>query len=246
MKLLLDLGNSRCKFAVLGKDVPEVYGALPYHGTGRLAVIESVLRQYDGLDKAVVCSVLGRDLNGRLRQLLMSYQPDDCFFLDSSAESFGITPGYRNPGELGADRLAALIAANEKCHGNTCIVDCGTAVTVDALGQGGVHRGGVIFPGFRSMWAALAVDTDINPDQATGSFDIPADSTRDAMYTGCLSAVAGGIDRVVHSMQGRYGPFDQVVLTGGDAELLIPLLAQEVMHEPHLVLEGLRYVSGSI
>lgn len=246
MKLLLDLGNSCCKFAVLGKDVPEVYGALLYHETERLAVIESVLRQYNDLDKVVVCSVLDQSLNDRLLQLFMNHQLDDCFFLDSSAESFGIRTGYRNPGELGADRLAALIAANEKYHGNTCIVDCGTAVTVDALGTEGRHRGGVIFPGFRSMQVALAVDTDINFEQPAGSFDITANSTRDAIYTGCLSAVAGGIDRAIHSIQARYGSFDQVILTGGDAKLLIPLLVQKVIHEPHLVLDGLKHISGNI
>ena len=59
MKLLLDLGNSRCKFAVVKKGVPDVFGALPYHEHTRLAVIENVLRQHGKPDMVVVCSVLG-------------------------------------------------------------------------------------------------------------------------------------------------------------------------------------------
>ena len=244
MNVLLDLGNSRCKFAVLGGSVPEVYGALPYSESKRLVVVESVLRQYSGPDRILVCSVLGHNLREQLVQLFMSHQVEDCFFLDcSSADSFGIRLGYRNPGELGADRLAAMIAANAKYHGDTCIVDCGTAVTVDALGTGGIHHGGVIFPGLMSMRTALAADTSIDFDEETDSFEVAPGSTRGAIYTGCLSAVAGGIERVVRTMQDRYGSFDQVILTGGDAKLLEPLLTCKTVHEPYLVLDGLKHVS---
>ena len=80
MNVLLDLGNSRCKFAVLGGSVPEVYGALPYSESKRLVVVESVLRQYSGPDRILVCSVLGHNLREQLVQLFMSHQVEDCFF----------------------------------------------------------------------------------------------------------------------------------------------------------------------
>lgn len=244
MNVLLDLGNSRCKFAVIGGSVPEVYGTLPYDETRRLAVIESVLSQYSGPDKVVVCSVLGHDLKEQLVNLFMNHQVEDYLFLEcSSAERFGIRLAYKNPGELGVDRLAAMIAASVKFQGDTCIVDCGTAVTVDALGTGGIHHGGVIFPGFTSMRAALTADTSIDSAGGTDSFEIAADSTRGAIYTGCMSAIAGGVERVMHAMQDRYGTFEQVILTGGDARLLEPLLTCEAVHEPYLVLDGLKHVS---
>ena len=243
MNLLLDLGNSRCKYAVLEPGAPDKLGALPYQEGKRLEVIESVLQQYNHLDRVVVCSVLGQEVNDQLQQRFLSNGPEGFYFLSSAAWSFGITIGYRNPGTLGADRLAALIAAHEQYHGCTCIVDCGTAVTVDVLDRGGVHRGGVIFPGFRSMQASLRVDTCIDFDEATRSLDIPAYSTGDAIYTGCLSAVAGGVKHAVDSIQVHCSPFDQIILTGGDAELLMPLLALEAIYKPYWVLEGLKYVS---
>ncbi len=243
MKALLDLGNSRCKFAILDPEAEDTFGALPYQDEDRLEVIASVLQPYEQLDGIIVCSVLGLGLNDRLQE---RFPASRFYFLDPSENCFGVTSAYENPGTLGADRLAALIAAKVRYQGSTCIVDSGTAVTVDALDQSGVHRGGVIFPGFGSMRAALEMDTAMDVEEEADSFAVPATSTRDAIYSGCLSAVAGGISRAVNGMQTEGAAFDQIILTGGDAELLMPLLAQKVIHEPHWVLEGLRHVSKSL
>lgn len=240
MKALLDLGNSRCKFAILKPREEDIFGAMAYQAGSRLDVIASVLQPYEPLDRIVVCTVLGRQFN---EQLQNRFAASSFYFLDPSKRCFGVTSEYDNPGTLGADRLAALIAAKVRYTGSTCIVDCGTAVTVDVLDPGGLHRGGVIFPGFASMRSALEVDTAIDLDEKVGSLAIPATSTRDAIYSGCLSAVAGGISHAVDRMQAEGAPFDWIILTGGDAELLVPLLAQPVIHEPYWILEGLRHVS---
>lgn len=240
MKALLDLGNSRCKFAILKPEKVDTFGALPYRDGDRLDIIASVLQPYDPLDRVVVCSVLGKGLNEQLQE---RFPASRFYFLDPSENCFGVTSAYDDPGALGADRLAVLIAAKARYPGSTCIVDCGTAVTVDVLDKGGVHHGGVIFPGFGSMRAALELDTTMDLDEEVGRLAIPAASTQDAIYTGCLSAVAGGISRAVDGMQAEGAAFDQIILTGGDAKLLLPLLAQKVIHEPHWVLEGLKHVS---
>ena len=240
MKALLDLGNSRCKFAILDPEAEDTFGASPYQDGERLEVIASVLQPHDQLDRIVVCSVLGHELSEQLQE---RFPASRFYFLDPSENCFGVTSAYEDPRALGADRLAALIAAKVRYPGSTCIVDCGTAVTVDALDPGGVHRGGVIFPGVGSMRAALEMDTAMDVDEEADSFAVPATSTRDAIYSGCLSAVAGGITQAIDRMQAEGAHFDQVILTGGDAELLVPLLAQKVTHEPHWVLEGLRHVS---
>ncbi len=240
MKALLDLGNSRCKYAILDPEAEDTFGALSYRDEERLEVIASVLQPYGQLDRVVVCSVLDQELNDQLQERFPACR---FYFLNPSENCFGVTSAYEDPRALGADRLAALIVAKVRYPGSTCIVDCGTAVTVDALDQGGVHRGGVIFPGVGSMRAALEMDTAMNLEGEAGSFAVPATSTRDAIYSGCLSAVAGGISQAIDRMQAEDAPFDQVILTGGDAGLLVPLLAPKVIHEPHWVLEGLRHVS---
>lgn len=239
MNLLLDLGNSRCKFAIVENNVIKKYGVQPYHKTNKLSAIKPLLHEHSNSNKVIICSVLDETFDNQLIELLASHQIHDYYFLDPAVDSFGILLGYQNPNQLGTDRLAAMIAANKKFKGNTCIVDCGTAITIDALNPKGIHQGGVILPSLTSMRQALFVDTDIQHYEADGSFNIVANNTHDAIYTGCLSAVIGGIEHIVNTMQAHYDSFDQIILTGGDAELLIPMLTQQVVYEPNLVLDGL-------
>lgn len=246
MNLLLDLGNSRCKFAILEKDVIKKYGIQPYHKENRHSVIETLLFENNNLKKAIVCSVLDEKFNHQLLMILNSHKINDCYFLDPATESFGIQLAYLDPSQLGADRLAALIAANENYSGNKCIVDCGTAITIDALDVNGMHHGGVILPSLISMQKALSVDTNVEYNEADGSFNIFANTTQDAIYTGCLSAVIGGIQHVVNSMQAHYDAFDQIIITGGDAEQIMYMLAHKVVHDEKLVLDGLMIVSRNL
>ena len=243
MNLLLDFGNHRCKFAMLDKDGVIKYGVQSYPKKNRHLLIESLLHEYKVSNKVIISSVLDEKFKHKLIKLLNSHTINEYYFLDPATNSFGIQLDYLNPGQLGADRLAALIAADEKFRGNTCVIDCGTAITIDALSANHVHRGGVIFPGLASMQLSLNVDTDIKYHEAEkGNFNIVADTTQDAIYTGCFSAVIGGVQYVVNTMQAHYDSFDQVIITGGDAELMMPMLTQKVAHEPTLVVDGLSVV----
>ncbi len=246
MNLLLDLGNSRCKFAILEKYDIKKYGAHPYHKANRLSVIDSLLHEFNNLKKVIVSSIFDENFNHQLIKSLTSHKINDYYFLDPAKDCFGIQMTYLNPSQLGADRLAALIAANEKFSGNKCIVDCGTAITIDALAANGMHRGGVIFPSLASMQQALFIDTNIKHNDQDGSFNIFANSTPDATYTGCLSAVIGGIQHVVNTMRAHFDTFDQIIITGGDAEQIMPMLAQKVVHDEKLVLDGLMIISRNL
>ena len=246
MNLLLDLGNSRCKFAILEKDVVKKYGIKQYYKENRHSVIEALLHEYINLNKAIVSSVFDEKFNQQLIMILNSHKINDCYLLDPATESFGIQLAYLDPSQLGADRLAALIAANEKYSGNKCIIDCGTAITIDALDMNGMHRGGVILPSLASMQKALSVDTNIEYNESGGRFNIFANTTQDAIYTGCLSAVIGGIQHVVNTMQAHYDTFDQIIITGGDAEHIMSMLAHRTVHNEKLVLDGLMIVSRSL
>jgi len=246
MNLLLDLGNSRCKFQIVENRQIKKHGALPYIGANKLAVIESLLREHNFNNKVIICSVFDVKFNNQLKKLLDGYSIKDYYFLAPAAHTFGVRLHYLAPENLGADRLAVLIAAKEKFIGNNCIVDCGTAITIDALDKKGLHHGGVILPGLVSMLQALTVDTDIQRNESSETYNVFSNATEDAIYTGCLSAVAGGIQHVIDTMQTHCDSFDHVIITGGDAETVIPILARKVEYEPKLVLDGLMVVMGNL
>lgn len=245
MKLLLDLGSSRCKVAFVSDDAV-THQVLPCSKKNRLATVETLLHERETLKQVIVCSVWGKEFNHELIKLFHRYGAHGYYFIEPQTNSFGIQLGYTNPLQMGPDRLVVMIAANEKLKGDKCIIDCGTAVTIDAMDAGGVHRGGIIFPGIVSMRRAMLAETDIACRKESGEVNVLADNTSDAIYTGCLTAVAGGIQRAVNIMREQCGLFDWIIITGGDAELILPVLTEKVLHQPEMVLDGLMIVSGKL
>jgi type III pantothenate kinase len=258
VKLLLDLGNSRCKFAIVEKDEVKQYEVQNYGPFGKLYSVKSLSDKYSDADEVVISSVLSEEMNSQIKEALLSGTVKKVFFLAPAENSFSVKLAYANPSSMGADRVAALIGAIEKYSGNCCIVDCGTAITIDALDAKGAHQGGVILPGIKTMQKALlgntkieASETETGPGSRPGSrpelaFNVLSKTTEDAIHTGCISAVAGGIEHVVNKMASEYDTFDQIVFTGGDAEYIKSFLDLKAVIDHTLVLDGLKVVSYNI
>jgi len=247
VKLLLDLGNSRCKFAVVEKGKLESCDTQKYGPFGKLYSVKSLCDQYRDANGIIISSVLSEETNSQIKATLLKGGAKNIYFLNPVENSFGVSLAYADPSALGVDRVAALIAVNEKYSGNTCIVDCGTAVTLDILDANGVHQGGIILPGVASMRKALLANTKMKIDDATeAEFNVLAGTTENAIYTGCICAVVGGIEYVVNKMASDYDSFDQIVMTGGDAERIKSYLSLDVLTDDTLILDGLNVVSQKI
>ena len=246
MNLLLDMGNSRCKYAIADEQQIQKFGAISYAESDKFSEVAAYLSNLDQIEKVIISSVLDKLSNNKLIELIEKLSVDGYYFLRPDKDNFGITLTYTKPEHLGTDRLAVLIAANEKYNGNTCIIDCGSAITVDALSDKGKHYGGVIIPGVKTMLRSLSDNTELEWDTRSCNFNSLAINTQDAIYTGCLNAIAGGIQKTLDEMQKFIGEFDQCIITGGDAELVIPLLPLGLIHDPTMVLEGLRISSSKL
>ena len=174
----------------------------------------------------------------------------DVHFARAAKAAYGITNSYKQPRRLGVDRWVAMIGARAEFRGAVCVVDVGTAVTIDALDKSGQHLGGQILPGLRLMNSALEKETsDIGKsghprkDPGTG-MQLFAKSTSAATYNGSLSAVCGAVERAVKTMRAE-GFRPKIVLTGGDASRILKQLDGNVLHRPHLVLQGLAFILQS-
>ncbi len=245
MKLLLDLGNTRCKYALLDDSDQMEYGAKDYGPFGKLYTVKSLCDK-DNVKKVIICSVLSEKMNAEIIEVLVNKDGHDVYSLSAEKNSFGIQLAYENPITMGADRLAALVAAKNKYSGNSCVVDCGTAITIDALDADGVHKGGVIFPGAKVMQNGLLNSTNIESGYDDVKFNIFANTTEEAIYTGCVSAVGGGIEFVVNKMIEEYEKFNQIIFTGGGAEQMRQLLNLQIEIDKTLVLDGLGIVAKNI
>jgi len=124
---------------------------------------------------------------------------------------------------------------------SACIIDCGTAITIDFIDADGNHQGGMISPGLTLMKKSLAIATDLlmfNEDKfSTG----PANFTEAAIYSGTLNAATGLIKSALSTQDSSL----TVILTGGDADMIAKLLSFNVIIDSNLVLLGLALVASN-
>ena len=153
----------------------------------------------------------------------------------------GLRNGYREPGSLGVDRWAAMIGARAEADGALCVVDSGTATTVDVIDAAGRHVGGAILPGIYTMRRSLGKYTAAL-FAADGEIQPFSDHTAGGIAGGTGYAAAGAIDRMVDEANAAVGDVTTFV-TGGDAGVLATLMRHRVRNDPLLVLRGVRAVA---
>lgn len=148
---------------------------------------------------------------------------------------------YENPGEVGADRVVASVAAFEKYGGPVIVVDFGTATTFDAVTAKGEYLGGAIAPGIQISAEALYLRTAklprievAKPKKAIGK------TTVSSMQAGIYFGYVGLVNNIIAEISRELEAQPQIVVTGGFAFQLGPEIKVPHHHEPHLVLEGLR------
>ena len=238
--LVIDVGNSRMKWAMRGPAGWTARGAVAIQDIGSLTV-----RDWQNLERparAVGVNVAGEAARVRVEGQLSRWRmPIE--WLAAAAEAGGVRNGYEHPGQLGADRWVSLIAArrraiaaNEASPRSCIVVNAGTAVTIDALDANGVFRGGLILPGINLMLRALADNTAALRLQRGEFKPFPA-TTADALFSGAIQAVCGAIEQMRWQVRDDGGEIT-CYLTGGSAPDIAPHLAPRVEHVENLVLEG--------
>nr|VFK47722.1 MAG: type III pantothenate kinase [Candidatus Kentron sp. TC]VFK61073.1 MAG: type III pantothenate kinase [Candidatus Kentron sp. TC] len=248
--LVLDIGNTRIKWAHVAGDGPvehadAVYtvGQLPKILNKRWRAMKSPCRMLvSNVGKAGIADALSQWTKEN-----WSLQPE---YVTVENEAWGITCAYRDAATFGADRWIALIAAHRKFKGPICVVDCGTAITVDALADDGKHLGGLIIPGIGLMRRTLSRSTgrigampEIDTMSAAAQNTWLGRSTEEGVMAGTMWATVAFIDRVVVDLEAEFRKRMTCVLVGGDAQTIRPLLACKAICEPDLVLQGLAIIS---
>jgi type III pantothenate kinase len=239
MKLLIDVGNTRVKWALAEHHDLTKTGAI-VNSAVDFAILLATWQVFDRPDLVAISCVNSPQLSNLLCAVLSFLWPE-CPVIMANTKAFecGVDNAYIQPEKLGVDRWLALIAAHNSYRCTACIVDCGTAITVDMINAQGQHQGGLISPGLALMRQALAGGTHQLPlNEHTCAFGI-ANNTEAGIYTGILSAACGLIERVVN----QYTDDLLLILTGGDAEVIASQLTCESKIDEHLVLRGLIYIT---
>lgn len=152
MKLLVDIGNSRVKWAFAVADRFVDQGEASGDVEGSLGVMLG--SRYEP-EEIRVANVAGADSGNRIAAILRERFRIRPVFAGSAAVGAGIRNGYNDPGQLGIDRWLALCGAFSRYKAPVCVVDAGTATTLDLITVDGRHKGGLILPGIEMMQQAL-------------------------------------------------------------------------------------------
>lgn len=226
----IDQGNTATKLT-LWRDTQAVERIVSKDfAADRLA---AALARHGSIDGAVYCSVRGRD--DAHWQALLATCPHAMEL--THATPLPIALNYATPHTLGLDRIAAAAGAVAAYPGRRClVVDIGTAVTYDLVGPDAAFHGGNIAPGTGMRLRALHAFTAALPEVSSdGPLPEWGEDTATAMRCGALRGIAGELSHYRSLL-----PADSLVLlTGGRAGTIAPLLDFSVITDHDLVGKGL-------
>jgi type III pantothenate kinase len=167
-------------------------------------------------------------------------------FIGSSEVKTGMAVDYKNPREVGADRIANAVAAREHFGAPVIVLDCGTATTFDIVAPSGHYAGGLIIPGMEIALEALWKRAAKLPEVSIAPIDtLIGRDTVASMQAGSYWAAVDGLNGIIRRLRALDDYADApIVATGGLAGRIRDDLIDLTAFEPHLTLEGLRLLAA--
>ncbi len=236
MNLVIDIGNSRTKFALFNRgeimiSVP-VDEFLPEHVT--------ILKdEHPSLDKVIVSSV--KDYSTELKTTLKE-EFDHYLDLDHTTK-IPIENKYASKETLGKDRIAAVIGANYLYPSeNVLVIDAGTAITYDIITKENTYLGGNISPGIDMRFKALNKFTGKLPLVCLNDEKhLFGTTTETAIRFGVQNGVIYEVGHTIEEFNKIYHDL-KVILTGGNSDFFDKKLKNSFFVNLNLVAIGLNRI----
>ncbi len=256
MILCLDVGNSQIHGGLFnGENLELQFRRTTRHGatSDEFGIfLRSVLRENDldptKISKIAICTVVPEVLHS-LKNACLKYFNINPFILQAGVKT-GLKIKYKNPLEVGADRIANAIAASHLYpNQNLVVIDFGTATTFCAINEKREYLGGVILPGLKISMSALESNTSklpaveiVVPNNLVGKSTV--ESIQSGLFYGGLGAVKEIKQLIIQ--EAFHGKKPVVLATGGFASLFFEALEKRIIEKdlfdaeiPDLVLKGL-------
>lgn len=243
MKLLVDIGNSRSKFALSEGNSVRTAFTLDNDDLNE-DILNSHCSESLSPSTAWICcvgpekafSIIDAWVSRRLKIIATRVRV--------SVEACDITNAYHDAEKLGVDRWVAAIGSRSvESALDVLIIDAGTAVTIDWLSSNNVFEGGVIIPGYQMMHAALIGNTQGIESKLQQTSRIIGKTTSECVNSGISFGLIGAVERIVREMQRHIRKPCRIIVTGGGAEALSSAMKIEHYAEPRLVLLGLAQIA---
>lgn len=232
MNLVVDIGNTRCKAAVME------HGSVRASCCAEHPDAEALLRLAAPwpVERAIVSSTRG----GQPELLRALRRRIACVVEFTPETPVPLKNDYLTPATLGRDRLAAAVGAAALYPGrNVLVVDFGTAVTFDLVSADATFRGGCISPGLSLRFKALHDYTARLPLAEPCEGECLAGRTTDeAVRHGVMNSLSFETEGYIARVRAQWGDVC-VIFTGGDAKFFAKRIKNTIFADCNLVFVGL-------
>ena len=222
MLLAINAGNSRTTFAVFDgeKCVSSTSISSASNQADFQTSLVSVIKK-NKIEKCFAASVVP-SVNEKISSAVKKMLGKETHFI--TCEDIDLKLPY-SESQIGIDRLLNAYFAKKVFKSPTFIIDAGTCITFDGVNSNGEFVGGPIILGVRAHFDAILgrAERIKNIDFAVSGHVI-SHNTQESVSAGALFGTAGAIDNIVKRLREDVGEKMATVITGGDAELLLPYL----------------------
>ena len=235
MNLIIDIGNTRSKLGIFGKE-KLVRKAVFEKGWGVKELKTFIANRK--IENVAVASVAG--LDKKVEQFLKTFEN---YLKLSASTPLPIKNRYKSPKTLGNDRLAGVIGAYFLHPGKGCLViDAGTCITYDYIDAKGNYLGGNISPGINMRLKAMHTFTAGLPlVERKRLVSTVGKDTDTSIFTGAQVGAVLETEGFIQLYEKQFGPLN-VIFTGGDADYFANKMKTKIFVNSNLILIGLNQI----
>jgi type III pantothenate kinase len=234
MNLAVDIGNTRTKMGVFDQSALSTVFTFD---TSESAVLKDMMDGFD-IQGVIISSTI--DLPDYLSGITLKAEKN---IILSETTPLPFLNQYASKNSLGKDRLALVAAAHARFpHQNNLVIGCGTCITFNFINNRDEFLGGSIHPGLKMRLLAMHTFTGKLPlIELENKAELIGNDTKTNLLSGVLLAASKEIDGMIDEYLVKF-PQMNIIITGGDADLLVSRLKKEIFAIPNLTLMGLNHI----
>lgn len=240
MLLAIDIGNTNINLGLFrgGYIVKKFF--IPTQQKSYKPKLKKIFSRFK-IDDVIICSVVPNATGILAGELKIFFNGKPCILGEKN--KVPIKNLYRDPSQVGQDRLVNAYAAVMLYGVPAIVVDFGTAITFDAISKRAEYLGGMILPGLAVSLDALSKKTALLPKV---TLKVPKEligkDTKNSMLSGIVFGFSVLADGLVIKLKEKAGGEAVIIGTGGDVDLIRNYCRQFDAFDKDLTLKGLYLV----
>lgn len=238
--LTIDIGNSNINMGVFSGNRLLYRFAISTNAKSHIPIIKKIVKRYK-IKNSILCSVVPKATKVISKELtkLVGKKP----YIIGKDIQVPIRNNYKNPSQVGQDRLVNAYAGARLYGTPLIVVDFGTAITFDLISKNKAYEGGLILPGLEISLDALNSRTALLPKiKLAVPGGLVGKDTRNSMLSGIVYGFTAMTEELNTKLKKQLGPGTKVIVTGGNSSLVSRYCSNIDHTDPLLTLKGINLI----